>query len=431
MDVVEGYKETKIGRIPKDWELYTIGELGKISTSSVDKKSKANETEINLINYMDVFGSLEKKITSDNKFMRVTARTTQLISNQVFKGDVLFTPSSETKKDIGISAVVYEDLPNTLYSYHLLRLSFKKEINIDFKCYLFNSFGVLNQFELLSQGLTRYTIGLNNFKEIFVSLPTLKEQQKIAEILSTVDEQISTTQAIIDKSKELKKGLMQILFTEGIGHTEFKETKIGRIPKDWEVVKLNDYVLKVGSGVTPKGGSSVYLKEGISLLRSQNVLYGKLFLDDVACIGESQYQKMKNSQLQEHDVLLNISGASIGRSAVVPQHILPANVNQHVCIIRAKDLIYSNYLCSFLLSREGQNQIFRLQAGGNREGLNFQQIRSFKIPLPPFTEQQKIAEILSEADAKIEKEEQQKAKLGELKKGLMQQLLTGKKRVKV
>ena len=88
-------------------------------------------------------------------------------------------------------------------------------------------------------------------------------------------------------------------------------------------------------------------------------------------------------------------------------------------------------MCSFLLSREGQNQIFRLQAGGNREGLNFQQIRSFKIPLPPFTEQQKIAEILSEADAKIEKEESDKTKLEELKKGLMQQLLTGKKRVKV
>ena len=99
--------------------------------------------------------------------MRVTARSNQIITNQVHKGDVLFTPSSETKNDIGISAVVYEDIPETLYSYHLLRLSFKKELNLDFKCYLFNSEFVLKQFELLSQGLTRYTIGLNNFDEIF------------------------------------------------------------------------------------------------------------------------------------------------------------------------------------------------------------------------------------------------------------------------
>ena len=152
--------------IPKDWKLVTIGSLGSVSTSSVDKKSKVGEDEVSLINYTDVFNSLDKKITAKINFMRVTARSNQIITNQVHKGDVLFTPSSETKNDIGISAVVYEDIPETLYSYHLLRLSFKKELNLDFKCYLFNSEFVLKQFELLSQGLTRYTIGLNNFDEI-------------------------------------------------------------------------------------------------------------------------------------------------------------------------------------------------------------------------------------------------------------------------
>ena len=224
---------------------------------------------------------------------------------------------------------------------------------------------------------------------------------------------------------------MQKLFSEGIGHTEFKDTKIGRIPKDWDLEKLNKNVLKVGSGVTPKGGSSVYLMEGIPLIRSQNVLYGKLQLNGVACIDELQYKKMKNSQLQENDVLLNISGASIGRSGVVFKNILPANVNQHVCIIRTTERINASYLSTYLISNGGQNQIFRLQAGGNREGLNFQHIRSFKIPLPPVSEQQKIAAIFSEADAKIEKEQNQKSQLKALKKGLMQQLLTGKKRVKV
>ena len=138
-----------------------------------------------------------------------------------------------------------------------------------------------------------------------------------------------------------------------------------------------------------------------------------------------------SSKLQENDVLLNISGASIGRSTVVSKNILPANVNQHVCIIRTIERINAAYLSSYLISEGGQNQIFRLQAGGNREGINFQEIRSFKIPLPSIQEQQKIAAILSEVDAKIEREESQKAYLEKLKKGLMQQLLTGKKRVKV
>ena len=98
---------------------------------------------------------------------------------------------------------------------------------------------------------------------------------------------------------------------------------------------------------------------------------------------------------------------------------------------KTTERINASYLSTYLISNGGQNQIFRLQAGGNREGLNFQHIRSFKIPLPPVSEQQKIAAIFSEADAKIEKEQNQKSQLKALKKGLMQQLLTGKKRVKV
>ena len=411
MKVAEGYKDTKIGRIPKDWEVVKLSEVADILNN---KRKPLNSSQRNSISGDVPYYGANGQVDSINDF----------IFNEPL---ILMAEDGGNFSDYEFRHIAYKITGKSWVNNHAHVLKPKSDFDFDYIFYELEHKNILR----FINGSTRTKLNQGDLKGIPLKIPPLPEQQKIAEILSTVDEQISTTQAIIDKSKKLKKGLMQKLFSEGIGHTELKDTKIGRIPKDWEVVKLNDYVLKVGSGVTPKGGSSVYLKEGIPLLRSQNVLYGKLYLDDVACIGEPQYQKMKNSQLQEHDVLLNISGASIGRSAVVPQHILPANVNQHVCIIRAKDLIYSNYLCSFLLSREGQNQIFRLQAGGNREGLNFQQIRSFKIPLPPFTEQQKIAEILSEADAKIEKEELEKTKFEELKKGLMQQLLTGKKRVKV
>jgi type I restriction enzyme S subunit len=120
-----------------------------------------------------------------------------------------------------------------------------------------------------------------NLKTLHYALAPLPEQQKIAEILSTVDEQISTTQAIIDKSKELKKGLMQKLFSEGIEHTEFKDTKIGRIPMDWEVVKYGE-IAEIISGFGFK--KEDYSDEGYKLLRIDNVSYGKIIWNNLAYI---------------------------------------------------------------------------------------------------------------------------------------------------
>lgn len=198
------------------------------------------------------------------------------------------------------------------------------------------------------------------------------------------------------------------------------------VPKGWSIESLGNVTEKVGSGVTPRGGSNSYKLSGIPLIRSQNVLWGKLDLSDVAYIDELQHNKMKGSFVYKNDVLLNITGASIGRVAV--SDIDEANVNQHVCIIRSEEL-NSEYLKSFLLSFQGQKQIEQCQAGGNRQGLNFEQIKSFKLPVPPLPEQQKIAKILSIWDKAISTTERLIDNSTLQKKALMQQLLTGEKRL--
>jgi type I restriction enzyme S subunit len=204
----------------------------------------------------------------------------------------------------------------------------------------------------------------------------------------------------------------------------YKETKIGWIPEDWDVVRLGKITDKVGSGITPRGGSKVYLDEGIPFFRSQNILHGKISTKDIVYISEIQHQKMKNTHLQPDDVLLNITGASIGRCCVFPRYFEKGNVNQHVCIIRPDGIINSQYLCCILNSPIGQQQIWNFQAGGNREGLNFQQIKSFNIPLVPLPEQKKIAELLTTVDDKISSIEDQIRQTEQLKKGLMEKLLT-------
>ena len=170
---------------------------------------------------------------------------------------------------------------------------------------------------------------------------------------------------------------------------------------EWEKHTIGELAIKVGSGVTPKGGETVYKKEGHPFVRSQNVGLGVLLLEDIAYIDDTTHIRQKNTELQIDDVLLNITGASIGRSAVVNEQIAGGNVNQHVCIIRTKDNLVSSFLCNFLLSNYGQKQIDSFQAGGNRQGLNFEQIKSIKIGIPCVKEQSKIAKTLQLLDERI------------------------------
>ena len=170
---------------------------------------------------------------------------------------------------------------------------------------------------------------------------------------------------------------------------------------EWKKCIIGELSIKVGSGVTPRGGESVYKTEGHPFVRSQNVGFGHLLLDDIAFIDEEMHLRQKNTELKLDDVLLNITGASIGRSALVNEQIAGGNVNQHVCIIRTKENLVSSFLCNFLLSNYGQRQIDSFQAGGNRQGLNFEQIKSIKIAIPSTKEQRKIATLLHLIDERI------------------------------
>ncbi len=193
---------------------------------------------------------------------------------------------------------------------------------------------------------------------------------------------------------------------------------------EWKRCIIGELSIKVGSGVTPKGGESVYKTEGHPFVRSQNVGFGHLLLDDIAFIDEEMHLRQKNTELKLDDVLLNITGASIGRSALVNEQIAGGNVNQHVCIIRTKENLVSSFLCNFLLSNYGQRQIDSFQAGGNRQGLNFEQIKSIKIAIPSTKEQRKIATLLHLIDERITTQNKIIDKLQSLIKGLAVTLTT-------
>ena len=196
----------------------------------------------------------------------------------------------------------------------------------------------------------------------------------------------------------------------------------------WQERQLGPMTKKVGSGITPTGGDKHYKAKGRPFVRSQNIGWGQLILDDVAFIDEEVHSSFDSTEIEVSDVLLNITGASIGRSAIADSRIVGGNVNQHVCIIRVKPSeLNPVVLNQYLNSHYGQKQIESFQAGGNRQGLNFAQIRTFSILLPPpgqegLSEQKRIAECLITLDEVIAAQRQKLDALKTHKKGLMQQL---------
>jgi type I restriction enzyme S subunit len=200
------------GKNYADWEEKKLGDIGIFQTSSIDKLSKDNELEVYLVNYMNVYRHEEISNNTVKHFQVVTAKENQINSCDLKKGDILFTPSSETPSDIGHSVVIFEDIKNAVYSYHLMRFRPKRKIDILYSHYFCNIPEILNQLSKLATGSTRFTISVKSFSSIEVKLPCLEEQQKIAKFLSSIDAKLESISQQINQTQSFKKGLLQQLF---------------------------------------------------------------------------------------------------------------------------------------------------------------------------------------------------------------------------
>ena len=168
---------------------------------------------------------------------------------------------------------------------------------------------------------------------------------------------------------------------------------------EWSEFNLKEITTKIGSGATPRGGKKSYKTEGISLIRSLNVHDGEFRVKDLAFIDEDQASKLSNVIVQEGDVLLNITGASIARCCIAPSEYLPARVNQHVSIIRPKQELVDYRFLSILLTAKEYKESLLFQgdkAGATRQALTKTQLQNFKVKLPPLPEQHRIVSILDE-----------------------------------
>ncbi len=181
-----------------------------------------------------------------------------------------------------------------------------------------------------------------------------------------------------------------------------KSLPLGVPPTGWDVVRLADVTSFISTGATPRGGKNVYKSEGVSLIRSQNVYDHEFSKNGLANIDEAAAYKLRRVDVQEEDVLLNITGDSVARCCVVPKWPLPARVNQHVAIIRTSDRLNSTFLQKYLSTPQVKAYVLGHDSGGTRKALTKAHIESFVVPLPPLPEQCQIANILGTLDDKIE-----------------------------
>lgn len=271
------------------------------------------------------------------------------------------------------------------------------------------------------------TTGIQNLRvfdylNTHVALPLLTEQQRIAAYLDTscaaIDAAVSAKLRQLETLEALRKSIIHAVFADNGGGT---------------IERVKDVAAKITSGVTPDGGSAGYLESGIPLLRSQNVHFGGLRLDDVAYISEETHTGMKGSQLKPRDVLLNITGASIGRCTFVPDGFGEGNVNQHVCVIRSGPLVDHLFLTDFLSSSMGQDQIFSTFTGASRQGLSHSDLGLIRIPFPKMNVQREIVSKIEHHDFKHRNIrgciESQIVTLTAYRKSLIHECVTGQRRV--
>ena len=225
------------------------------------------------------------------------------------------------------------------------------------------------------------SIAFSDVKRIPIPVPPLAEQERIVKLLDEADE-LRKLRAQADRRTA---ALLPALFHEMFGGGKFRPVRVG------ELTSL------VTSGSTPRGGDEVYTSEGPYFIRSQNVQMNRLDLSQAACLPAEVHEQMARTKVAQGDVLLNITGASIGRVAWVDQLDREANVSQHVCLIRSKpDMLTAAYLSVFISLPATQRFILQIQAGASRQALNHQQVRTLEIPLPPLPLQQEFAQRVAE-----------------------------------
>eukprot|EP01093_Parvamoeba_rugata_P012339 TRINITY_DN358_c0_g1_i3.p1 TRINITY_DN358_c0_g1~~TRINITY_DN358_c0_g1_i3.p1 ORF type:complete len:422 (+),score=70.62 TRINITY_DN358_c0_g1_i3:192-1457(+) len=420
--------------VPNGWKIASLKEATvKIQDgnygASYPKKEELLPSGIPFLT-SKVLGGEGKINTSKYDYISLEKHA-ELKKAQITTDDILFTNRGA---NVGTVAMAGKDLADANIGPQLTLIRANEQVSDKKYLYLFmKSNYFLRQVHGQDSGSAMNFFGIKSTEKFKVILPSLPEQRKIAKILSTWDKAISTTERLIDNSKQQKKALMQQLLTGA--HTQRKRLldDSGKpFEGEWKEFQLGDLSTKITKGTTPSTNGFSFQQQGINFVKVESISStGAFDKSKFAYIDNDCHESFKRSQLEKDDILFSIAGA-LGRTALVEETILPANINQALAIVRLDRAIsVHRYIIYYLNSPRIASLIKGLTAKAAQPNLSLKDVNGLRILLPSLKEQEKIASVLFNADQEVELLEQQLADLKQEKKALMQQLLTGKRRVTV
>ena len=435
------YKMTELGVLPEEWKVVPLDNKYIEFQNGLWKGKKEPYIKVRVLRNTNFKndGTIDFEDVAE---LDVEQRNFK--NREIIKDDIILERSGGGPTQPVGRVVFFEREDQFMYSFS----NFTSRIRISDKLIIFPKFLFYFLLDFYNQGKTNdiqnRTTGIRNldfsrYKQIPIPLPPLPEQQKIAAVLSAVQEAKEKTEAVIAAAKALKKSMMKHLFTYGPVSPEetetvpLKETEIGPMPKDWEVVRLGDVVIK-NKGIQrgPWGGSikkEIFVSVGYAVYEQGNVISGNI-TDFRYFIDKDKFEELKNFEVKAGDILITAAG-TLGKLVILPNKIHEGVINQALIRIRIDEQIinkiYFRYLFNLIVE---QGIIDSYSHGATLKNLSsIRVLRNIRIPLPPLPTQQKIASILSAIDAKIEAEENKKKALEELFKSLLHNLMTAKIRV--
>ncbi len=393
--VADGYKKTEIGVIPVEWDVVKVGEILNVQTGKMNAQDQVND---------GIYPFFTRSID------------VQTIDIYAYDTEALFIAGEGNFK------VKYY---NGKFNCHqrTYMLTSKNTNNMKF---LLNAIQPkVNKLISTSVGSTVQSLRKPIIEALKIPLPPLKEQEKIADILSTADEKIDATQAQIQKAETLKKALLQKLLSEGIGHSEFKDSELGKIPESWEVVKVGKYTKLMGGYAFKSRDAKEF---GTRWLKIANVGIKKIKWEQTSYLEDTYQEEYKKFMLRKNDIVLAMTRPILSmklKIAKITNNDIPALLNQRVGKFIFDDNVNSEFMFQLFQHIDFVKLLMLKIMGTDPPNVSSEQLETIKIPLPPLEEQKQIAEILSTADEKLEVLCAKKEKYETLKKGLLQKLLSG------
>lgn len=420
-----------IGNIPSHWNVRRLGTLGKFYSSGIDKKIVEDELPVKIVNYVDVYKNKKYELYNSD-YMEVTTTMDKIDQHSLKKGDLIFTPSSETIEDIGISALVMEDLVNTAYSYHVLRFVFDECVYEKYKKYLCNNHLTRGYFSKCATGTIRKTLNRNDMKNAYVILPPIEEQERIAlfidEKVAVIDTIISKTQKSIIDYKKYKQSVITEAITQGLDKNvvivNTDNIHIPKIPEHWQMKKMK-YIFEIKKDIAGK--------EGYDIL---SITQKGIKIKDISKNEGQLAQNYSNYQLVDiGDFAMNHMDLLTGWVDISKYAGVTSPDYRVFRFIDATGYDADYYL--YLMQMCYMNRIFYGLGQGvsnlGRWRLQADKFLNFTIPEPPLKEQQEIAKYLSakcgEIDVIIAKKEAFVEEMEAYKKSLIYEYVTGKKEV--